>query len=144
MCSFSIPMYEPLEVTNCKTKRTHKNTEKLKHACIILLALLKFVCGHSEVIETKDLLTMYRDHREGMIKAYKKTIKGFKGHGFRTPTSAMPGMAEEEMLGSRPNKLKISLPKYKQLRTRIMNLSSQECQDSIKFLEIQLKNKLYA
>jgi len=109
----------------------------------ILLALLKFVCSRPEVTKTKDFWTIIKEYRREIVRIYKEEVGEFKRQGFRTPTSAMPGMAEEEMLGSRPNELKITMAKYEDVRARLMNLSAQECQNSIRFLEIQLKNKLY-
>lgn len=55
----------------------------------------------------------------------------------------MPGMAEEEMLGDRPNKLKLVRKEFKVLREEIRELSDKEGQNSIEFIEISLKNKLY-
>lgn len=109
----------------------------------ILLALLNFLCSKPEETTMQNLDTLYGKHRKEVISVYHGTIEEFKKQGFRTPTSAMPGMAEDEMLGTTPNELKITNTEFCDVRAKLMNLSAHECEDSIEYLEIQLKNKLY-
>ena len=146
-----IPKIVPAEIKDY-TFRIFEEAEKafgrtrdqlVYEKAFILLALLKFVCSRPEAIKTKDFRTIIKKYRREIVGICKEEVVEFERQGFRTPKSAMPGMAEEEMLGQRPNKLKITMPIYENVRTKLMNQSNQECQNSIRFLEIQLKNRLY-